>query len=115
MTVTIKGADELSKALRQLVDVSKFQKVVEDNTKELEKRMRDNANFKKGYETGETKASITSETRNGGMVGAVYPTTDHAAHLIHGTRHMEAQDFLRPALYKQRAIFLRNVREALKE
>lgn len=113
MTVTFKGLDELIKVLDEKAKPSDVKRVVATNTMELERRMKNKAEFKKGYETGATKRSITSELRDGTLTGAVMPTTEYAPYLINGTRYMEAQDFLRPALYEQREKFIKDLIETI--
>lgn len=73
-----------------------------------------NANFKKGYQTGQTRAGImyrTSKddggfepkgetklsTRAGKNEAIVGVNNNHALYLEFGTRHMDSQPFLRPA------------------
>ena len=81
-----------------------------------------NANFAKGYQTGRTKGSITWATSkkrsypsgeagpNDGVsapsderTAHVGTNVEYAQHLEYGTRHMQAQPFLRKALDNNRS------------
>lgn len=53
-------------------------------------------------DTGELVASIEGEAR--GTSGRVSASADHAAYVELGTENMRAQPYLRPALYKKRAV-----------
>ena len=66
--------------------------------KDIENDARDNA----PVDTGELAASIFSEAH--GTTGRVGATADHAEYVELGTRHMQAQPYLRPALYKKRQV-----------
>lgn len=100
MTFTYKfeGAKELEKALMLKVKGTKpaIRKAVRDSSWDLERAMRRKAVFTKGYSTGATKKSIgrTVEAER----AEVGPKTPYAPYLEHGTRFMDAQPFVKPAL-----------------
>ena len=63
--------------------------------------MQGKADFKKGYQTGATKDSITLEIVDEGFTAEVGPTTEYSGYLEYGTRKMEAQPFIWPAFNEQ--------------
>ena len=73
-------------------------KMMRHLVREIEDDARNNA----PVDTGELAASVFSETDgNDGRIGAA---AEHAAYVELGTSEMRAQPFLRPALYKKRAV-----------
>lgn len=98
MTVKITGAKELEKALRQNATMSDVKRVVQHNGARLQNSMTRKAEFAKGYQTGTTKRSIRLQRAPDGLSAIVGPETEYAPYLEYGTRFMEAQSFVRPAL-----------------
>src|SRR5690625_530019 len=92
----LRGADELIGALHKRADLGLVKKTVKLNGAELERSMKRNASFDKGYQTGETKRSINLTLEEDGMTARVGPTTHYSPYLELGTRFMEAQPVVRP-------------------
>lgn len=110
------GFAELEKLMKNDANITqKVKRVVQKNGNELKNRMVRKADFKKGYQTGATKRSITEKVENGGMSVTVGPTTEYAPYLEYGTRFMEAQPFVRPAFEEQRRKFERDLDNIIKE
>jgi HK97 gp10 family phage protein len=63
--------------------------------------MQSKADFTKGYQTGTTKRSIGLEIKDDGLTAESAPETEYSPYLEYGTRFMEAQPFVRPALEEQ--------------
>ena len=103
--ITIKGLDKLQKALKENVTLDDVKKVVKHNGSELQRKMQQNADFAKGYQTGTTKRSIGLELQDGGFTAKVAPETEYSPYLEYGTRFMEAQPFVKPALEEQEKQF----------
>ena len=111
--ITIHGLDKLQKALKENVTLDDVKKVVKHNGSELQRKMQQNADFAKGYQTGTTKRSIGLEFEAAGLTavsGAIdpvlnpqsgLPATEYSPYVEYGTRFMEAQPFVRPALEEQ--------------
>ena len=76
--------------------------------------MQDHADFTKGYATGQTKRSIGLEIMDGGMTAASGPTTEYSEYLEYGTRFMEAQPFVNPALNEQKGKFLDDLQKLMR-
>lgn len=103
--ITVEGLEELEKKLKANVTLDDVKRVVRQNGAELQKKIQSKADFKKGYQTGTTKRSVGLEITDGGLTADSGPTTEYAPYVEYGTRFMEAQPFVRPALEEQSAQF----------
>jgi HK97 gp10 family phage protein len=103
--ITVDGLEELEKKLKANVTLNDVRRVVRQNGSELQRRMQGKADFNKGYQTGTTKRSIGLEITDSGMTADVGPETEYSPYLEYGTRFMEAQPFVRPALEEQTVQF----------
>lgn len=112
--VEIKGLDKLQKALKENVTLNDVKRVVRHNGSGLQEQMQANADFKKGYQTGQTKRSIGLEIKDNGLTAEVEPTTEYSPYLEYGTRFMDAQPFVRPAHEVQKAKFKRDMKKLVK-
>ena len=108
------GLDKLQKKLKENVTMNDVKRVVRKNGAELQERMMKKAEFKEGYQTGETKGSISLEIRDGGFTAGVGPTTDYSPYLEYGTRFMEAQPFVYPALEEQSEKFKSDLQKLMR-
>ena len=107
--IKVTGLKELEKALKENVRMDDVKRVVRHNGSQLQKKMQTNADFTKGYQTGQTKRSIGLEIVDSGFAAEVEPTTDHSPYLEYGTRFMEAQPFVGPAFNEQSEKFKRDM------
>jgi HK97 gp10 family phage protein len=112
--IKITGLDRLQKALKENVTMDDVKKVVQKNGRQLQKKMQTNADFKKGYQTGETKRSIGLEIVDDGMTAESGAKTDYAPYLEHGTRFMQAQPFVKPAYDEQKQNFKSDMQKLVK-
>lgn len=112
--IRVEGLKELQKALKENVTMDDVKKVVRHNGSELQKRMQGKADFKKGYQTGETKRSIGLNFTDGGFTAEVEPTTEYSPYLEYGTRFMEAQPFVRPSFEEQETKFKTDMQKLVK-
>ncbi|MBR0085646.1 MAG: HK97 gp10 family phage protein [Lachnospiraceae bacterium] len=103
--IRIVGLEALYKGISKNMDLAPVRNVVALNGSELQQRMQEEADFKKGYQTGTTKRSISLKMRDGGLTAAVAPGTEYSPYLEYGTRFMEAQPFVKPAFEGQSRIF----------
>lgn len=101
----IEGLDKLQKALKDNFTLDDVKKVVKHNGQQLQDKIQRNANFTKGYATGQTKNSVDLQIKDGGMTADSGPTTEYSPYLEYGTRFMEAQPFVKPALKEQEKQF----------
>lgn len=110
----VDGLEELQKKLKDNVNLDDAKKVVRHHGAKLQERMQDNADFSGGYQTGETKRSISLEIKDGGMASEVGPETDYSPYVEYGTRFMEAQPFVRPAFDEQKGKFKSDLQKLMK-
>lgn len=97
-SIKIEGLDKLEKQLKKNVTLNDVKRVVQKNGADLQRTIQRKADFKKGYQTGTTKRSVDLEITNGGMTAESGPMTEYAEYLEYGTRFMEKQPFVKPAL-----------------
>lgn len=109
--IQVKGLDKLQKALKENVTLDDVKKVVRHNGQQLQTRMQSKADFKKGYQTGETKRSIGLEIKDSGFTAQVGPETEYSPYLEYGTRFMDAQPFIKPAYDEQKEKFVRDMKK----
>lgn len=112
--IKIEGLDKLQKHLKKQCTLEDVREVVRMNGSELQKRIQRHAEFKKGYQTGITKRSVGLEITDAGMTAESGPTTEYAEYLEKGTRFMDKQAFVEPALNEQKPIFEAELRRKLK-
>ncbi|HFU3699634.1 TPA: HK97-gp10 family putative phage morphogenesis protein [Streptococcus suis] len=113
-SIEIKGNKKMAQDLKVLANLTAVKGVVKDYTARLDTVAKRKAFFSKGYSTGATKRSITPEIRAMGLEGAVEAKTDYSGYLEKGTRFMEAQPFMKPALEKVEPEFIEALGEVLK-
>ena len=114
MKLKVDGLKELEKALKDNVTMDDVKRVVRQNGSELQRKTHDNADFKKGYATGETKRSIGLEFADSGFTAEVEPKTEYAPYLEYGTRFMDAQPFVKPAYDEQVIQFKKDMQRLVK-
>ena len=112
--IQIEGIKELQKELKKRADISDIKFVVRQNGSELQRKMQQKADFKKGYQTGTTKRSISLDITDSGMTADVGPTTEYAEYLEYGTRFMEAQPFATPAFDEQKDQFISDLKKIMR-
>lgn len=124
--IEFKGLDELEKRLKANVTMDDVRRVVKQNGGELHRKMQDKADFRGHYEwkkgqgrvfvkpTGTTKRSITLDIKDAGLTAEAYPETEYSPYVEYGTRFMEAQPFVRPALEEQAVQFKKDMKKLVR-
>lgn len=112
--IKIDGLKELEKKLKANATLDDVKRVVKQNGSELQKKMQSKADFKKGYQTGTTKRSIGLEIKDSGLTAESGAETEYAPYLEYGTRFMEAQPFVRPALDEQAQQFKKDLQKLVR-
>ena len=112
--IKIEGLEELQKALKDNITMDDVKRVVRQNGSEMQEKIQNNADFKKGYQTGNTKRHIGLEFKDGGFTAEVEPKTDYSPYLEHGTRFMEAQPFVKPGHDEQAKQFKKDMQKLVK-
>ena len=110
----IDGLEELNKKLRKNINLEKVKLVVDQNGRELHKKIQGNADFKKGYATGQTKRSVGLSIKDNGMTAESGPTTEYSEYLERGTRLKDAQPFVKPAFDEQKETFKQDLQKLVK-
>jgi HK97 gp10 family phage protein len=112
--IKLTGLDRLQKSLKENVTMDDVKKVVRTNGSQMQRKMQANADFKMGYQTGQTKRSIGLEITDQGLSAEVAPTTEHSPYLEYGTRFMQAQPFVKPAHNEQKEKFKRDMQKLVR-
>lgn len=112
--IHIEGLEKLEKKLKSNVTMKDVETVVRLNGSELHSKMQKKADFTKGYQTGTTKRSISLDIKDGGLTAEVEPETEYSPYLEYGTRFMEAQPFVRPALDEQAEQFKKDMQKLVR-
>lgn len=110
----ISGTEALIGGLRKRATLADVKNTVKLNGSELERAMKRNASFTKGYQTGTTKRSIGLAFSEGGYTAKVAPTTHYSPYLEVGTRFMSAQPFVRPSFLIQRQKFINDMQRLMR-
>ena len=108
------GLEDLQKKLRENVSMNLVKKTVQQNGQELRSKIQEKAEFTKGYQTGQTKRSVNLEIKDGGFTAESGPTTEYSPYVEYGTRFMDAQPFVRPALEEQASKFKRDMQKLVR-
>lgn len=115
------GLDKLQKKLKENVTMNDVKRVVRQNGAQLQNKIQEKAEFRGHYEgnkfvkpTGTTKRSVTLEIKDGGFTAESGPTTEYSPYVEYGTRFMEAQPFVRPALEEQASKFKRDMQKLVR-
>ena len=112
--IKVEGLEELQKKLKQNANMDDVKRIVRQNGSELQRKIQSNADFDKGYQTGTTKRSVGLEIKDGGLTAESGPTTEYSEYLEFGTRFMEAQPFVKPALDEQSKQFEKDLKKLVK-
>ena len=112
--IKVEGLDELQRALRENATMDDVKTVVRHNGSQLQRKIQDNADFTKGYATGTTKRSVGLEIKDNGFTAESGATTEYAPYLEFGTRFMDAQPFIIPALDAQQKKFKSDMKKLVR-
>lgn len=112
--IKVEGLKELEKALKDNVTMDDVKRVVKQNGSELQEKIQRNADFKMGYQTGETKRSVGLEIKDSGFTAESEPKTEYSPYLEYGTRFMDAQPFVKPAFEEQKKQFEADMKKLTK-
>lgn len=112
--IKFEGLYELQKGLKKNITLDHVKDIVKQNGAEMQERMQEKADFKKGYQTGTTKRSIGLDIVDAGLTADVAPTTEYSPYLEFSTRFMEAQPFVRPSFEEQVEIFKKDMAKLVK-
>lgn len=108
----IRGTEPLIKALQTAANNKAHKEIVKNFGSKLQKSAQKKAVFRKGHSTGATKREISLEITDGGFTAKVEAGTEYSGYLEKGTRFMEAQPFMKPALDEIEPQFVGELRRA---
>lgn len=108
--VKFTGLHELQAALKKNVTLDDVKRVVKKNGGDMQVKAQRNA----PVDTGTLKRSIGLEHSDGGLTATVEPTSEYSPYVELGTRHMDAQPYLKPAFNEQKAQFKRDLDRLVK-
>lgn len=126
MKMEIQGLEELQRDIEKLLKTkNEMKKVVKKNGAELQKTAMSYARhsasggvFAKGYTTGHTRKNLQQNgvrLTDDGLTATISSTTDYAAYLEYGTRHMEAEPYVKPAYEKQKKLFEEDIEKVVEK
>lgn len=113
-SIKVKGLDKLQKSLKENATMDGVKRAVRHNGAEMQKKVQNNADFTKGYQTGNTKRTIGLEITDNGLVAEVGPITEYSPYLEWGTRYMDAQPFVEPAYDEQKKKFKSDMKKLVR-
>lgn len=108
--IKIGGLEKLQKKLKKNVTMNDVKIVVKQNGAELQSKAQNNA----PVDTGNLKRSIGLSIEDAGMTAKVKPTADYAGYVEYGTRFMEAQPYMKPALDEQKQQFKNDMKKLVR-
>ena len=125
--IKIVGVETLQKQLKKNMSKDEVKKLIRHDGQALQRKAQREADFKGHYEweagkgivfkpaTGNLKKHIELDIVDGGMTAEVYSTAEYAGYVEVGTRYMDAQPYLKPALEKQSSVFQKEIRKLVEE
>lgn len=113
--IKVEGLDDLQKAIKDRLNLDDVKRVVKQNGSELQRKIQEKADFKMGYQTGETKRSVGLEIKDSGFTAESGPKTEYSPYLEFGTRFMDAQPFVKPAYEEQAKQFEADMKKLTKQ
>jgi HK97 gp10 family phage protein len=124
--IKVTGLEELEKKLKKDKTLTDVKKTVRKNGSELQDKIQRNADFRGhwGYvpgkgrafipPTGALKGSVRLEITDGGFTAESGPTKEYGEYVEYGTRFMDAQEFVKPALEAQAREFESDMKELVR-
>lgn len=115
-SIRVRGLEELQAKLKKGVSMDLVKQTVKKHGNQLEKRMikQTETSFKKGYSKGDTAGTINCSIVDDGLTAKVGPKTEYAEYVEYGTRFMEAEPFIKPALDEQKELFKNDLKKLMK-
>lgn len=114
LKMSVTGLKKLEKKLGKDIAMTLAKDTVRINTEEMREKMVRNADFKQGYQTGDTKRSIDHTFSDNGLTGEAGATTEYSPYVNYGTRFMSAQPFVTDAFNEQKEKFKRDMQKLVR-
>lgn len=109
-TIKFEGITKLTKDMKKNLNMDAVKNIVKQNGAEMQGKAQRNA----PVDTGTLKRSIGLEISKGGMSATVEPSAEYAAYVEFGTRHMNAQPYLKPAFESQSVQFEKDMKKLVR-
>lgn len=108
MGIKLNGLEDFVGVLKENVTMDDVKRIVKTNGDRLNRYMKEQTThaYVKGYSTGDTAGSITTEVRDGGLTVGVGSTMLYNPYTEYGTRYMSAEPILDPSLDRVRPQYL---------
>lgn len=108
MSIKLNGLEDFVGVLKENVTMDDVKRIVKTNGDRLNRYMKEQTThaYVKGYSTGDTAGSITTEVRDGGLTVGVGATMLYNPYTEYGTRYMSAEPILDPSLDRVRPQYL---------
>lgn len=118
LNVSITGLSKTQKKMIAKANPNAIKRIVLRNTGELTKKAKSKAPVSTPETSpygshGQLRNSITPSIEDKGMAGVVRAEVDYAEYVEKGTRFMDAQPYMKPALDEQKPIFLRDLKKEI--
>lgn len=116
LSIKVIGTNGLKNKLNLIAKKDAVKQIVRRNGAELQRGIVRNATFTKGFSTGATKRSVSTNLTflDNGLTAKTGPTTEYAGYVEKGTRKMAAQPFVLPAVKAQKEKFRQDLEELVK-
>lgn len=108
--IKITGVDELSKKLKQNVQMQDVKNLVKQHTANFQQTAQRNAPVR----TGTLKRGIAIRIQDNGMTGIIYDPVEYSPYQEWGTRFMAAHPYFKPAYNIERPLFLSELKSLMK-
>lgn len=104
------GLDDLVLGLKERANMKLVEEAVALNGSEMQQ----SAVRYAPYDTGFLSRSIELDLMDGNLSARVFPTANYAYYQEYGTRYQSGTPFMRPALYRQQPLFVKDLRRLMK-
>lgn len=108
--IRVRGLEDIQKKLKKNMSMQDVKNAVKLNGAELQSKAQDYAPI----DTGNLKKSIGLKIEDSGLTAKVAPTAEYAEYVEYGTRFMESQPYMRPALGEQKQQFKNDMKKLVK-
>lgn len=119
--IKVSGLESLQKKLKDNVSLDKVKQTVKLNGSELQGKAQNYAPVGTpestgipGYVGGNLKKNIMLDIEDSGLTARVTSTAEYSPYVEYGTRFMEAQPFVGPALNEQKEQFKKDMKKLVR-
>ena len=112
--IKLKGVEETQVKFKKLADLTAVKQALKANTNDLQENTirRMPSTYVKGYSTSYTAKNTNSYITDNGLTGKVVLETNYSFYVEFGTRYMEAEPVLKPAINEIYPQFISDIKRA---